>query len=249
MRRSSPRTRVAGVAGHRRRSSESRGPDRAARSRAPAHRSRRRRCARCGSPASSSIVAVMRCCNGCSGSRYAASVGQPLHRTGHQHPAVLAAAVHLQRRRAAAGAQHGLGGTPSSSGRSAVLASDRSSSPAVARIRRTAARCAGVPSWLAHTSASSSRRQAQPGTHHRRRLHRLVRRPRVDRRRRIADRRTRPSRPSRARRPRRSAPTRRSRCACDGDRRERLRGCHRGCRSRPFAVATDVTVFAGHQCW
>jgi hypothetical protein len=68
---------------------------------------------------------------------------------------VLSAAVHQQRRARAAGAQHGLGRCWSS-GSDAVLASARFVEADRARMRSAPSVCIGVPSWLAHTSASRS---------------------------------------------------------------------------------------------
>ena len=135
-----------------------------------------------------------------------------VHDARGQHAAVLAAAVHLQRRAPTAVAQHlvgrvlverQVGGVPE---RLLVEAGTGEDAPRRAEVRRRSV-VAG-----AHQREQLGR-QVEPVAHHRHRLHRLVRRSRVHLDLRVAEGEGDRAVGVAARRRHRSAPTRRTRCA------------------------------------
>ena len=162
------------------------------------------------------------------GDRY--GVGRPaVDRAGHHHATVLAAAIHLQRRRASAGAS-----TPR---RMHGRAEGPRCWPAIAR---RAQRLPGsdAPPWCAWACRRGWRRpapRARAATadrrDHRHRLHRFVRRSWIDRRAWIAygelDLAGRRKTDDRSKVNRLVEPT----AACDRDRGKALRSRHRRCRS------------------
>jgi hypothetical protein len=110
----------------------------------------------CGSSHSSSIAAVIASWSGWSTCEVRRIVCPAVVHARGQHAAVLAAAVHQQRRARQAGAQHGLGRLPGRAGATRVGQRALVEAGTVPRMRSAASVCIGVPSWLAQTRASRS---------------------------------------------------------------------------------------------
>ena len=162
--RSSPRTPHRGRRPRRRTTA----PDRRARTRAPARRTRRRRCGRRPRRPARRSSPVILSCSGWPG-RQVRRGRRPsrCRRTKRASRRACHCSSAGSTPCAAAGAQHlRRGWRCRAAGPACWPAPTRRGRPTTGS-RATASTCTGVPSWLAHTTASSARGQAQPGADHR----------------------------------------------------------------------------------